>query len=98
MARVRLLGGLAEAAGTNEVKIAAAGVRELISRLAEIGGGQTASLLYEGYEEPDSPISRDLRVLVNGRDVDFLGGGETKLEEEDRVTVYLHGGRGFPGG
>jgi len=93
-----LLGGLAEVVGTNELQIAAAGVRELVSKLAEMGRGVAASLLYDGLGGPKSPISRDLSVLVNGRDVDFLGGEETKLEEKDRVTIYLHGGRGFPGG
>ncbi len=98
MARVRLLGGLADVAGANELEIAAAGVRELITKLAEIGGRVTASLLYDGSGGLKSPLSRDLRVLVNGRDVDFLGGEETRLEEKDRVTVFVHRGRGFPGG
>jgi len=47
---------------------------------------------------PDGSLNRDLEVLVNGRNVAFLAGLDTTLEEDDRVTIFLHGARGYPGG
>jgi molybdopterin converting factor small subunit len=47
---------------------------------------------------PEGELNRDLEVLVNGRNISFLGGLQTRLTESDRVTVFLHGARGYPGG
>jgi molybdopterin converting factor small subunit len=41
---------------------------------------------------------QDLRVLVNGRAIDFLDGGATRLGAGDTVTIYTIGIRGWPGG
>ena len=42
--------------------------------------------------------NQDLRVLVNGRAIQFLDGRATKLSPDDVVTVYYIGIRGWPGG
>ena len=42
--------------------------------------------------------NQDLRVLVNGRAIQFLGGRATALDSEDAVTIYYVGIRGWPGG
>jgi len=42
--------------------------------------------------------NRDLRVLVNGRAIQFLSGRATALAAEDAVTIYYVGIRGWPGG
>ena len=42
--------------------------------------------------------NQDLRVLVNGRAIQFLSGRATALETEDAVTIYYLGIRGWPGG
>ncbi len=47
---------------------------------------------------PDGQLNRDIEVLVNGRNIAFLAGLDTPLTAEDRVTVFLHGARGYPGG
>ena len=47
---------------------------------------------------PDGQLNRDVEVLVNGRNIHFLGGLDTTLSADDRVTVFLHGARGYPGG
>ena len=47
---------------------------------------------------PTGDLNRDIEVLVNGRNIAFLDGMETPLSEDDRVTVFLHGARGYPGG
>jgi molybdopterin converting factor small subunit len=47
---------------------------------------------------PDGRLNRDIEVLVNGRNIAFLAGLETPLAADDRVTIFRHGARGFPGG
>lgn len=47
---------------------------------------------------PDGQLNRDVEVLVNGRNVAFLAGLNTELCGDDRVTIFLHGARGYPGG
>jgi len=43
-------------------------------------------------------LSRDLRILLNGRSVAFLDGLDTPVAESDCLTLHLAGIRGFPGG
>jgi molybdopterin converting factor small subunit len=47
---------------------------------------------------PAGDLNRDIAVLVNGRNIAFLDGLDTSLTATDRVTVFLHGARGYPGG
>lgn len=47
---------------------------------------------------PDGQLNHDIEVLVNGRNITFLAGLETPLSANDRVTIFLHGARGYPGG
>jgi molybdopterin converting factor small subunit len=42
--------------------------------------------------------NRDLRVLVNGRAIGHLDGAATRIGEDDTVTIYSIGIRGWPGG
>lgn len=42
--------------------------------------------------------SEDLRVLVNGRAIQFLEGRATALGPDDAVTIFYVGIRGWPGG
>ena len=47
---------------------------------------------------PDGQLNRDIEVLLNGRNVAFLNGLDTHVAADDRVTIFLHGARGYPGG
>lgn len=70
-------------------------VGELLEEIAQRGGETAAALLFEaGAAMP----SRDLRILVNGRSIEFLAGLDTELRDEDTVTLHFTGARGFPGG
>ena len=42
--------------------------------------------------------NQDLRVLVNGRAIQFLDGRATRVGPDDTVSVYYIGIRGWPGG
>lgn len=103
----RLLGG-------KQVDVRSGAVRSLLDQLVERGGAEVAAVLFEplsvapttsgvgtGGRDPGTDVralSRDLRVLVNGRSVAFLDGLETAVAETDTVTLHLSGIRGFPGG
>jgi molybdopterin converting factor small subunit len=85
-------------------------VLRLLGGLRRFGGGAQRvdgtsvaavlanSLLPRALLFRDGQLDRDIEVLVNGRNIAFLAGLETPLAAEDRVTVFLHGARGYPGG
>lgn len=52
----------------------------------------------EVLERLSVPENQDLRVLVNGRAIDFLEGRATRLAADDTVSVFYLGIRGWPGG
>ena len=87
MAVLKLLGGLRRY-GVAESRVGATTVRAVLS-----AGPVPQQLLF-----PGGRLNRDVEVLVNGRNVAFLSGLDTPLTADDRVTVFLHGARGYPGG
>jgi molybdopterin converting factor small subunit len=95
MPEVRVLGGLRRVLGSSTVRARASVVRELLQELAQRGGAPAMALL---FEKGGALPNRDLRILVNGRSIAFLEGLETKLGDEDAVTLHFTGARGFPGG
>ena len=95
MPEVRVLGGVRRILGARTVSARATAVGELLDEIAQRGGAAAAVLLFE----QGGPLpSRDLRILVNGRAVEFLDGLDTELSDSDRVTIHFMGARGFPGG
>lgn len=87
MPRLKVLSGLRRFGGA-EHAVEGQTVREVL-RHAHV----PATLLF-----PDGELNRDIEVLVNGRNISFLSGLDTELGTDDRVTVFLHGARGYPGG
>jgi molybdopterin converting factor small subunit len=90
-----LLGGLRALLGAKVVSAEAIDAGKLLREIAARGGEAAAEQIFDA--DGCTP-SQDLRILVNGRSVVFLDGFETKLQEEDTVTVYIAGARGYPGG
>ena len=77
------------------VKLMSPGLREKHGgRRVELEGADVAELLTRLAVDEN----QDLRVLVNGRSIQFLDGRETKLDASDTVSVYYIGIRGWPGG
>lgn len=59
-------------------------VGQLLLRLSEVYGERFSSRVLN----PDKKtLTRGLKILVNGRDIDFLQGLETKLKDGDVVTL-----------
>ena len=97
MAEIRVLGGLRGQLGAARLRLEAASVGALLDALVSRGEPGLAAML---FEDPGTgrALHRDLRVLVNGRSIEFLDGVETGIGPEDTVTLHLAGARGFPGG
>ena len=87
MPLVKLLGGLRRFGGA-ERAVEGSTVQEVLEE-----GPVPVAILF-----PDGELNRDIEVLVNGRNIAFLAGLDTALSGTDRVTVFLHGARGYPGG
>lgn len=87
MAVLTLLGGLRRF-GRSQRRIGGTTVGEAL-REAQI----PSRVLYR-----EGGLNDDIEVLVNGRNIAFLAGLDTPLAADDRMAVFLHGARGFPGG
>ena len=84
---MKVLGGLRKLVPSDQ-RIDATTVAEILRRIP-----LPPDLLF-----PAGRLNPDVEVLVNGRNIAFLDGLDTSLTETDRVTVFLHGARGYPGG
>jgi molybdopterin converting factor small subunit len=87
MPLLKLLGGLRRF-GAPERRVRGTTVRTVLHESA-----LPPTLLF-----PDGHLHHDVEVLVNGRNIAFLAGLDTRLAPDDRVTVFVHGARGYPGG
>ena len=90
-----MLGGLRALLGAKTVSADALVTDKLLHEIARRGGDSAAALIFNA--DGHTP-SQDLRILVNGRSVAFLEGLDTRLREDDSVTVYIAGARGYQGG
>ncbi len=89
MPTVKLLTGLRKFGGAQQ-QIAGATVREVLAAIAV-----PDELL---FPQRDEVLNQDIEVLVNGRNIAFLDQLCTAVTDEDRITIFLHGARGYPGG
>lgn len=87
MAVVKLLGGLRRFAAAPLTVVG--GSVEAVLRQLPVPN----NLLFPGGQ-----LNPDIEVLVNGRNMRFLAGTETPLGDEDRLTIFFNGARGYPGG
>jgi molybdopterin converting factor small subunit len=102
MPGVRLLGpAVRRALGAKKLDLPGADVAQVLEAAARSGGPAMAEALFASPDQPDGArgeLNRDLRVLVNGRNILWLDGVETKLGADDSVTLHHSGARGWPGG
>lgn len=69
--------------GNRQVDVEASTVREALERLVELHGEELRRRLLEA----DGSVRRLLNVFVNGKNVRFLHGLDTVLEEGDEVSI-----------
>ncbi len=82
---LKLFAGLREVSDKEKFDFSAKDVGELISKLVEYND-VFAEKIYSDSDGKD--IREGYSVLVNGRNIKFLEGLETPLEEGDRVTIF----------
>jgi molybdopterin synthase sulfur carrier subunit len=98
MPEVKVFGGMRRLLGANKVDAESCQLRELLDEIAQRGGEAMAQILFADPNAASRETHMDLRVLVNGRNIVFLEGLDTRLREEDSITLHLSGARGYPGG
>lgn len=80
---VRLFARLREAAGTSEIALQAQDIRGLLDALVAKAPSVGSELL-----EADGRLRQAVTVMVNGRNIEFLGGLDTPLRGGDTVAVF----------
>ncbi len=84
--KVKLFGHLSERAGTSVTEVDASTVRELLDKLMKSQEELKGSLLAEDNKERE--IKKEINVMLNGRNVRFLEGLDTELDENDSVAIF----------
>lgn len=84
--KVKAYATIREAIGASaEVKLnEAASVKDLLTELTRSYGKMFSETIL-GKDGRPLPY---VKLLVNGRDIDFLNGIETKLEDRDEVSLF----------
>ncbi len=83
MVMVKFFATLQEPVGENKVEIDAKDVSSLLDIILERYPGLKPELLDDEGELKDT-----IKFMLNGRNVDFLDGMETKLKKDDTVAVF----------
>lgn len=81
--QVKLLATLRNITDRNEVEIEAEDVEDVINKLIKKYGSEMEKVLLES-----GTLKETISILVNGRNIIYLEGVETKLNENDKVTIF----------
>jgi len=83
--RVKLFANLQELAGTREIQMDADDVAFLLQKLTE----NYPALNEEIWKNKEKSMLVDrIKIMVNGRNIDFLDGLATRLREGDRIAIF----------
>ncbi|WXG39860.1 MAG: ubiquitin-like small modifier protein 1 [Candidatus Freyarchaeum deiterrae] len=80
---VKFFANLREVTKVKETEIEAQNIELLLNKLVEIYGDPFREAIFD-----DGKIRKFIKILHNGRDIDFEQGLETKLESEDVVAIF----------
>lgn len=83
MATVRLYATYRDAAGIKEFETSAQSVGELLE-----GISRAYPALYEALCDNNGELRALVKVLVNGRHIQFLNGVKTMLGDKDEVALF----------
>jgi len=84
MVTVRLFAVFRDAVGKKQIIIPAKDIRELVESL----NSKYEKIVPFLTKTTDPLVLEDTIILVNGRSIWFLDGLETKLKEEDVVSIF----------
>ena len=76
MVRVRVFATLRSIVGKNELELQASTVGELLEKL------------YSKYPEMKKELEKGAVILVNGKSIEYLEKLDTKLKDEDEVSIF----------
>ena len=83
--KVKLFASFQEMAGTEQVEMEVSNVGEILHQLAD----RFPRLESEMFTSPSRDKLRSkVKVMVNGRNIEFIDGLNTKVESGDRVAVF----------
>jgi len=82
MPTIRLFAELRRFTGASEVTVQGSTVGEALNALSQSLGDAVREKLL-----PDGRLPQELIVLLNGRNVQFLGGLDTPVAETDRIAI-----------
>ncbi|MBS3825989.1 MoaD family protein [Candidatus Bipolaricaulota bacterium] len=83
---VKLFANFRDKAGVSSTEVQATTAGELIRKLVSEFEELEDLLLEE--PPPEIELRSGVTVMLNGRNIRFLEGNETELEEDDTVTVF----------
>jgi molybdopterin synthase sulfur carrier subunit len=79
---IKLFGGLRQTAGNAELEAAGATIREALEDLCTDNEALRAAI-FDG-----SVLRSHVRVMVNGRDCELVGGLEAAIYENDQIAIF----------
>jgi MoaD family protein len=83
--RVRYFATLRELFGGNETRVDAAQVRDVAGLLGMICDSPERR---DGLRQASGSLRKDIVLLVNGRNIAFLAGLDTPLDEGDAIDIF----------
>jgi len=84
--KVKFFSNFRDKAGTAVTEIDAADTGDLLAKLVKWNEALKGTLLKETISGPE--IKSGVTVMLNGRNVRFLDGLDTELEEGDTVAIF----------
>ncbi|MFP4135785.1 MAG: ubiquitin-like small modifier protein 1 [Candidatus Acetothermia bacterium] len=84
--KVKFFATFRDKAGDSATEVEANTAGELLNKLADKYEELGNSILEENGPEPE--LKSGVTVMVNGRNISFLSGNDTELEESDNVAIF----------
>ncbi len=84
MVTVRLYANLRDIAGKNELRIDGSTAKEIIDRLNSTLGEKFDKIM----KDENGKLRENIIFLVNGKNIRFLSGTDTKIEGGDIIDIF----------
>jgi molybdopterin synthase sulfur carrier subunit len=82
--RVKLFASFQEITGVKEIELEVQDVGGIMNKIADLFPAMEAEMFTSGRGE----LRPRVKVMVNGRNIDFLDGLDTKVDAKDRIAVF----------
>lgn len=82
---VKLFSGLQDYVGESKIKLSATKIDTLLRKVVKEYGGLEKEI-YSDLEKKE--VKSGINVMVNGRNIIYLNGLDTRLEDGDAVAIF----------